>query len=200
MKNIIIVFLLGVIGFLVYDYNVKPDNLGMDFWRENEETLYENIKNEKEEQSELNQSYEYLKVPTYEYIKIPFETVNWDAVTPIDRSFGDVWFYTEENHNELIENDFDWTKNDVLLLYITNQQYRGHEIIVKELTISTAPLGIGYNLVIDFKKVNDSEEPAKIYIVIPKDSLRKEDGELRLNYSIYDTNGNMIPIYDDSDY
>jgi hypothetical protein len=199
MKNFIIIILLGVIGFLTYDYFVKSNEVDVGFWQESkkEETLLENIKNEKiQEQNELPDSYEYVKVPKYEDVIIPFETVQWEDVTPIERNFGDIWFYTEENHNELIEDDFDWTRNDVLLLYVTNPLYRGHEIIVKELSTSTSPLSFSFNLVVDFKKLNNSQDPAKIYIVIKKDSLRKDDGEFKVDYRIYDTNGNTIYIWD----
>lgn len=201
MKNLIIIILLGFVAFLTYDYVVKSNDLGTGFWLDSskEETWTGNFKKE-EEKVNAQLSSEHLEVQKFEYTKIPFETVNWRDVTSIERNFGDIWFYTAENHNELIDNDFDWTKNDVLLLYITNKQYAGHEIIVKELTISTAPLGNEYNLIIDFKKTSNRQEPAKIYIVIDKDSLRKSNGELRLDYRIYDTSGNMIAIHDESDY
>lgn len=199
MKNFIIIILLGVIGFLAYDYVVRSNVMGVGFLRESikEETLIEKNKNEKiKEQNESPDSYEYVKVPKYEDVIIPFETVKWEDVTPIERDFGDIWFYTEENHNELIEDDFDWTRNDVLLLYVTNPLYRGHEIIVKELSTSTSPLSFSFNLVVDFKKINNSQDPAKIYMVIKKDSLRKDDGEFKVDYRIFDTNGNTIYIWD----
>lgn len=86
------------------------------------------------------------------------------------------------------------------MLYITTHQYRGHEVTVKELTTSTSPMSSSYNLVVDFKKVTNSQEPAKTYVIIEKDSIRDENGEVKLNYHVCDISGNMVKLGDDSDY
>lgn len=105
--------------------------------------------------------------------EIKFREINWMMGAPKRQPTGGIWIFSGENHPQEISNSFNWETKDVLLIQISNEEYKGYGLNIRSLQILNDEV---INVLVELSAPDDEKELApRRYIEVDKGTL---DGKL----------------------
>ncbi|WP_025026319.1 hypothetical protein [Caldalkalibacillus mannanilyticus] len=137
------------------------------------EEAEEQKENGEDEASASNKLIEAAKKANTVNPEIKFREINWMMGAPKRQPTGGIWIFSGENHPQEISNSFNWETKDVLLIQISNEEYKGYGLDIRSLQILNDEV---INVLVELSAPDDEKELApRRYIEVDKGAL---DGKL----------------------
>src|SRR5699024_8667372 len=113
MKKLLMILLVSVFiaGCSVGEGNDKDESKGNDeqtVSEEENEQADNDVTNEEEDEEDVSGAV----APKSSSNTISFDQVNWIGGSPDRKAEPGIWFYTEEEHPEKLDDTFDWDEED----------------------------------------------------------------------------------------